>query len=66
MTPTKAQQDLANESVRIMYGSFPLDSLEEILSIGNIHERDNPRVEVIAMNVALRAEIERRKAEVGR
>lgn len=63
MTPTPAQQKLANETVRVMYSSFPLDALEELVEISEKYEAVYPQIVVVAMTIALKAEVKRRKEE---
>ena len=63
MTVLGKQQVLANELVRAMYSTFDDDMLSELIAIGERHEQANPREEIVAMNHALRAEIERRNSE---
>lgn len=56
---------IAHEIVRMMYSSFPDETLEEMLAIGRDFETGNakPPDQVLQLNAAIAQELERRKLE---
>ena len=58
-----AKKELADMTVSALYATFDVEMLEEILAIGRRYEGEHRREEVLYMNEALAALIERRKAE---
>ena len=65
MLGPEARRELTAHLVRSLYGSFDVATLEEILAVGRKYEAEMGAAapdEVLLMNEALAAEIERRKA----
>jgi hypothetical protein len=58
-----AQVELTKLAVKTLYAGFDVAQLEEILAIGRKYEVESKGDEVLCLNEALAAEIERRKAE---
>lgn len=63
MLASEAKRETARLLVSSMYATWDVASIEEVLAVGRKYEAELPdKEEVVLMNQALVAEIERRKA----